>query len=319
MTRAHESTSAQTASHLVDIELAVLPGYAGSPAVEPVSPPRHPCGMTDHGEGDTEPPVVAGPARSMSAEEDGRAGDAPRFDLGTLAAIGAVIASVTYVLLNSAYLEFYGSLGIRPEDVGLDRIAILGRTFGLVLIALLIQVLFLGYFVYRYLPLDISPRRRRLPWRLRFRERRVLDPERAQRSIRWRVVAPAVAIIVAFGLLSLAVMAATVAVGQRAESVEEGTPIGPLRVGPLLLVDTNADAARAYWLDKDLPKPQLLDDPWLLYLGSSNRVAVFIACGTTVIVPADKVIPQILTTRDIREASRGGAAERKAACAAREP
>ena len=53
--------------------------------------------------------MVAGPARSMSAEEDGRAGDAPRFDLGILAAIGAVIASVTYVLLNSAYLEFYGS------------------------------------------------------------------------------------------------------------------------------------------------------------------------------------------------------------------
>ena len=126
------------------------------------------------------------------------------------------------------------------------------------------------------------------------------------------------AIIVAFGLVSLAVMAATTRRRAESKAWRRVHLSGPLRVGPLLLVDTNADAARAYWLDKDLPKPRLLDDPWLLYLGSSNRVAVFIACGTTVIVPADKVIPQILTTRDIREASRGGAAE-SAICAAREP
>ena len=279
--------------------------------------------MTDHGEGDSEPPpetavrkVATDPTRPMSAVEDGRPGSSRTFDLGALTALGAVLASVTYVLLNSAYLEFYRSLGIRPEDIGLDRLAILGRAFGLLLIALLIWALSLGFFVMTWLSQDT---RRRLRRRLHLRLREERPWERAQQSIRWRVAAPAIAMCVAFGLVSVAVTAATVAVKRRAERVEAGTPVGPLRVGPLLLIDVNAAAARAYWLEKDLPRPQLLDDPWLLYLGSSDRVAVFIACGTTVIVPADKVIPELLTTQDIAEVLRGDEAERKAVCATREP
>jgi hypothetical protein len=274
--------------------------------------------MAVRGERQREPPPKVA-AREVDAAPGGsvRSGG-PGINLGSLTAIGAVIASVTYVLLNSAYLEFYESLGIRPEDVGLDRLAILGRTFGLVLIAALMYVLVNGFLVVRWLSEDTRRRLRRfLP--VRFREERFVTPERMDRARRWRIVAPAVAIFVAVGLLSLAVTAATVAVGRRAESAAAGIPIGPLRVGPVLLIDVNAAAARAYWLDKDLPRPQLLDDPWLLYLGSSDRVAVFMACGTTVIVPADKVIPEVLTTRDSRMALRGDAAQRKAMCATLKP
>jgi hypothetical protein len=53
--------------------------------------------------------------------------------VGPLTLATALIASVSYVLLNSAYLEFYSSLGVRPEEVGLDRLALLGRTSGLLI------------------------------------------------------------------------------------------------------------------------------------------------------------------------------------------
>jgi len=53
-------------------------------------------------------------------------------------------------------------------------------------------------------------------------------------------------------------------------------------------------------LTKRFPPPALLNDPRTLYIGRNNRVTVFMACGTTVIVPADKVIPEVLTTKDAR-------------------
>ena len=68
-----------------------------------------------------------------------------------------------------------------------------------------------------------------------------------------------------------------------------------------MIIDINADYARIHWLDKDVPPPSLLSDPWLLYFGSNGRVAVFMACGTTVVVPADKVVPEVLTTKTARQ------------------
>jgi hypothetical protein len=257
--------------------------------------------------------VGADPANSTRPVAGAGSGGSSPIDLGALTAVGAVIASVTYVLLNSAYLEFYESLGVRPEDVGLDRLAILGRAIGLVLIGLLIWFLALGFTIVLWLSQDTRRRLRRgLP--IRFREVWLYRPERKQRTGRWKVAAPAAALCIALVLVLVAVMAATVIVGRRAESAEVGTPIGPLRVGPVLLIDINADAARVYWLDKDLPRPALFDDPWLLYLGRSDRVAVFLACGTTVIVPADKVIPEVLTTQYSRDPLRGSEVYRQAEC-----
>jgi len=153
----------------------------------------------------------------------------------------------------------------------------------------------------------------------RFRVGALAAYERALRWRRSRLVAPLVLACVGCVFVAFAITAATIAVGRRAEHAEAGMPVGPLRVGPVLLVDVNADAARAYWLDKEVPRPPLLDDPWLLYLGSSGRVAVFLACGTTVIVPADKVIPEVLTTRERRAAARGSATARRGVCAGLEP
>lgn len=68
-----------------------------------------------------------------------------------------------------------------------------------------------------------------------------------------------------------------------------------------LFIDVNVDYSRIHWLDKDVPPPPLFRDPWLLYFGSNGHVAVFMACGTTVIVPADKVVPEVLTTKAARQ------------------
>jgi hypothetical protein len=71
-----------------------------------------------------------------------------KFDWAAVGAVGALVASITYLLLNSAYVEFYESIGVRPEDVGLDRLAILGRAFGLALLALIVYVVSFGVLVF---------------------------------------------------------------------------------------------------------------------------------------------------------------------------
>jgi len=91
----------------------------------------------------------------------------------------------------------------------------------------------------------------------------------------------------------LVVLVAVLSSSNRAESAERGIHVGPVGFKHLLIIDINADYARIHWLDKDVPPPSLLSDPWLLYFGSNGRVAVFMACGTTVVVPADKVVPEV--------------------------
>src|ERR1700750_2411233 len=59
-------------------------------------------------------------------------------DWATLGGLGTLVTSIAYVLLNSAYVEFYESLGVRPEDVGFDCLAILGRALGLTFVALFV-------------------------------------------------------------------------------------------------------------------------------------------------------------------------------------
>jgi len=203
-------------------------------------------------------------------------------DLAALGGVGTLVASIAYVLLNSVYVEFYESLGVRPEDVGFDRLAILGRSSGLALVAFFVVGLL-------FVALALSPLRKQ-------------HPESAPngRRIRWNRIRVGIVALVTSLFVMLAVTLPIIATSHQAELAEKGIHVGPIRFGPLVLIDVSADAARIHWLDKDVPPPTLLGDPRLLYLGSNNRVTVFMACGTTVIVPADKVVPEVLTTKDAR-------------------
>lgn len=230
-----------------------------------------------------------------------------------MGAVGALVASITYLLLNSAYVEFYESIGVRPEDVGLDRLAILGRALGLVLFALFIYGLSFGFLALilfllgKFEPADA---------------RSQIPPLSLDRSRRNRIMLGVAGLLACLFAL-LAVLAAVNKASDRAELTEKGIHVSPVRLhSPLLInllfIDVNADYARINWLDKDVPPPALLRDPWLLYLGSNGRVAVFMACGTTVIVPADKVVPEVLTTGEARNrenATPSESAARKEFCA----
>lgn len=65
----------------------------------------------------------------------------------------------------------------------------------------------------------------------------------------------------------------------------------------MLLVDVDANPAKAVWLGDLEQRPALLSDPWLLYLGQSDKSIVFVACGQTLVLPADQVSAVVLTRR----------------------
>jgi len=228
--------------------------------------------------------VVPGNTESTSPHAEGapRAGDKWWADWAGLGVLGTLVASIAYVLLNSAYVEFYESLGVRPEDVGFDRLAILGRALGLALVAVFaVGLLFVA--------LALSPSLKQH-----------FESVPSGEQIRWNRIRVGIAALVTCLFVMFAVTLPIIASSHQAELAEKGMHVGPIRFGPLVLIDVSADAARIHWLDKDVPPPTLLSDPRLLYLGSNNRVTVFMACGTTVIVPADKVVPEVLTTKDAR-------------------
>jgi hypothetical protein len=51
-----------------------------------------------------------------------------------LLAGAAVGGAVIYALINALYIEYYDDFGVRPEDIGWDRLAILGRSAWIALI-----------------------------------------------------------------------------------------------------------------------------------------------------------------------------------------
>jgi hypothetical protein len=53
-----------------------------------------------------------------------------------LLAAAAVAGATIYVLINGLYIEFYDDFGVPPEDVGLDRLAILGRSAWIALVGI---------------------------------------------------------------------------------------------------------------------------------------------------------------------------------------
>ena len=80
-------------------------------------------------------PRVAGrkEAETDPAESPSSAHVKPRFTWPTLTTVFQVLgiaAVVGYGLLLSAYDRFYGSFGLRPEEVGIDRATIAARTLG---------------------------------------------------------------------------------------------------------------------------------------------------------------------------------------------
>jgi hypothetical protein len=67
-------------------------------------------------------------APSTSRDSDGRL---PKLPLSLVLQFVGFMAFLLYALLLWGYDVFYSGLGLRPEDVGIDKAAIVGRTLGL--------------------------------------------------------------------------------------------------------------------------------------------------------------------------------------------
>ena len=60
--------------------------------------------------------------------------------LERLLAGATVLGGAIYVLIYALYIEFYDDFGVRPEEVGWDRLAVLGRAAWVALVGIAIVV-----------------------------------------------------------------------------------------------------------------------------------------------------------------------------------
>ncbi|MFD7321409.1 hypothetical protein ACFV9D_10000 [Streptomyces sp. NPDC059875] len=215
-----------------------------------------------------------------------------------------------FVLLNAGYIQFYEALGVRPEEVGLDRVGVLARTAGLALCAYVI-LLAIGLVAY------CIPFIRKHPMISLCISYGILALVQVigivQESV-WLVgvLAPVItlamllvfvlthrklgkfstAAAVAGGTLALAMtlFAQLAAVEMRIEAAIRGYPVDPIDVFTFPVLDISAHPARVTLMDKSKPGPEALEDPNLLFLGKGPNVAAFLACGNTIIIPTDAVL-----------------------------
>jgi hypothetical protein len=174
--------------------------------------------------------------------------------------------SVIYVLLQALYVEFYDDFGVRPEQVGLDRGAVLSRAAWA---ALLVLVLLAG----------VAAVVSAVDWG---RTRRRLQPAG---SVVIGLVAVGVVVVylVARGQVEDAAEQAT-----RGRSVDGINAFGTL-------VDIRAYPAQVRWLGDAATRPAVTTRADVMFLGRGDDVAVFYtqACST-IVVPAATVEIELL-------------------------
>lgn len=84
------------------------------------------------------PPIISGvmtPEESTDAPAVDGSPRAANLPFGDLVALTATIGAAIYAALFTGYRRYYGSLGIRPEDVGVDSTFILVRSVGFIVLA----------------------------------------------------------------------------------------------------------------------------------------------------------------------------------------
>lgn len=206
---------------------------------------------------------------------------------------GAAVVGVTiYVLVNGLYIEFYDVFGVRPEDVGLDRLAILGRSAWVALVAIALVGL-VGY-INAMANAEARVRASRL--------RPEANPKPggrrlSEQQLRRLVITPislAIASLLTAGLVIFVFGRFERAIENEVDHVRQGETVNGISL-LVPFVDVRATRAEITWLGDERREHMALLSPHLLYLGRGDKVAFFVECGhTTVIVPADAVAIHLL-------------------------
>jgi hypothetical protein len=205
-----------------------------------------------------------------------------------LLAWGAIAGATIYVLINALYVEFYDDFGIRPEDVGWDRLTVLSRAAWIALVGITVAGL-VGWafaaFSTRDLEVPSGGTSQDRLWRRIIRRRRMRRILGAA-SLTFAIVAP-----IGFLLVErqIEVEAAEAKRGRSGNGISLIVPF----------IDVRTTRANVTWLGEDTKRPNGLNAGYLTYLGRSKETVALLACGrTTLLIPADDVAVQLL----VREA-----------------
>jgi cytochrome bd-type quinol oxidase subunit 2 len=185
---------------------------------------------------------------------------------GGLSAV-AVIGSAMYVMLQAFYVEFYDDFGVRPEQVGLDRAAVLSRAASIALAALILFAV--GAVALNYLT-------------------QLQQDPALKKALAIAAVVAILAVVAGYFWVRGTVVegeARKVTLGQTVEGF-----------GPLNLVDVRAYPARVKWIGDPDARPNILDENEMMFLGLGAAGAVFYTeeC-TTIVVPTAAVEIQLLS------------------------
>ena len=231
-------------------------------------------------------------------------------DWQSLLGYAGALIGLLFVLLNAGYLHFYEKLGVRPEEVGLDRVGVLARTAGIAIAAFL---LVFGVVVIMY-AIPLVRRHRAASIYVFYAAYTAIFIYSITSGNMWiqGVVVPLFLLLIAcvfvmshkafgkmivvaaalagMGGLLLALAAELSAVEYRLVRVAAGHPVKPVTLFKFHILDVSAERAQVTLLDKMEKPPIELNDPHLLFLGKGPSGVAFVGCGNTIVMPADKLL-----------------------------
>lgn len=201
-----------------------------------------------------------------------------------LLAATAVMGAAIYVLFNALYVEFLDDFGLRPEDVGIDRVAVLGRAAWVALVVIVGGTLVASLWVHlanRRDPNDPES------------DESSESSESRHRAALVRRTAPAISLL-AVALLLVGYWALRERVESAAEDARRGERVGGIGFF-LEIVDIRALPARLAWVGDAPRPPDISTEETYLYLGRGDDVVALLTCqGSTVMLRPDDVVVTVL-------------------------